>query len=185
MSGKISPLIWTLFFLMCLFALIISAISYSYAIFLLLLPVLVILLVICLIRFHPRSTQPNIAHLLAATGLLVIWGYLFQVGDSLGDDVRWSIWSASYKRNVISTPASPADVSDPNPRHMFWRGWGGMGMDNEADLVFDNSGVLARAVADISHNEKTVYGCPVARISQLERNWYIVTLFTNEGWPGC
>lgn len=185
MSCKISPLIWSLLFLACLFALFISAISYSHALFLLLLPVLVILLVVCLIRFHPRSTQPNIARLLAAAGLLVIWGYLSQMGDNLGDDVRWSIWSASYKRNVISRPASPANVFDPNPHHMLWRLWGGMGFDEEADLVFDNSGVLARASAESSHKERIVYGCPVAGISQLERDWYIVTLFANEGWPGC
>ena len=56
-----------------------------------------------------------------------------------------------------------------------------MGMDNEADLVFDNSGVLARAAAEPGHDEKTVYGCAVAGINQLERDWYVVTLFTNEG----
>ena len=177
--------LWPLLCLMCFVALFSSAVSYSYEALLFLLPITVILLVTCLVRFFSQSSRRNTGYLLVAIIMLVIWGYFFKRGDQFADDVRWLIWSENYKRNVISRVASPADVSDPNPKHILWRAWGELGMDSEADLVYDTSGTLSQIAAENSHNEKIVYGCPVADVHQLESNWYIITLYTNEGWPDC
>lgn len=170
---------------MCFVALFGSAVSYSHVALLFLLPIIAVLLVICLVRFFSQSMRRNTGRLLAAIIMLVIWSYFFKMGDHSGDDVRWSIWSENYKRSVISRAASPADVFDPNPKHILWRSWGEMGMDSEVDLVYDNSGTLSQIAAENSHKEKTVYGCSVVDVHQLESNWYVVTLYTNEGWPGC
>ena len=59
-------------------------------------------------------------------------------------------------------------------KHILWRAWGGMGMDSEADLVYDNSGALSQIATENSHNKETVYGCPVVDVHQLESNWYVV-----------
>lgn len=69
------------------------------------------------------------------------------------------------------------DVFDPNPRHILWRVWGGMGADTEADLVFDKTGTLAQAAT----GPHRIYGCDVQDVRQLEHVWFIVTLYTNNG----
>lgn len=163
-----------------------SALFYMHATFLLLLPVLVVFFVVCLIRVVLKPTRNHkLIHLLVAAGLLASWGRLSKAGDCFGDDLRWSIWSSRYKRSVDTRPASAGDFADPNPRHMLWRVWGGLGIDFEADLVFDQSSTLAQAADAKSYDMKKVYGCNVEGVHQLERNWYIVTLYANEGWPGC
>lgn len=73
------------------------------------------------------------------------------------------------------------DRYNPNPRHMLWRVWGGMGADTEADLVFDSTGDLAKAAIGLHR----VYGCDVQDVRQLEHDWFIVSFYANEGWPGC
>lgn len=162
-----------------------SATFYECVIFMLLLPVLVISFIVCLIRFCWRPMrQPGMIHFFVATAMLVIWGFLFKAGDHFGDDIRWSIWSASYKERVYSEPTSQADTN-ANIRHMLWRVWGGLGMDTEADLVFDPDSALARTPTERPNNKKSAFGCRVVDVHQLERSWYVVTLFANEGWPGC
>jgi hypothetical protein len=162
-----------------------SATFYERVIFMLLLPVLVISFIVCLIRFCWRPMpQATMIRFLFATAMLVIWGFLFEAGDHFGDDIRWSIWSASYKERVHSGSTLQADT-DANIRHMLWRVWGGLGTDTEADLVFDPGSALARTATERPNNKKSAFRCPVVDVHQLERSWYIVTLFANESWPGC
>ena len=167
-------------------ALLGSALLYLYMTLLLLLPVLVVFFIVRLIRFGLRPTRKSrLADLLVAICLIGIWVGFVRVGDNFGDVVRWSIWSESYKRTVNFQPAALVDSLDPNPRHILWRVWGGLGMDNEADLVFDRSGALAQTAAETVKQKKVIYGCEVVDVRQLEPDWFIVTLFTNAGWPGC
>ena len=68
---------------------------------------------------------------------------------------------------------------------MLWRVWGGLGTDEEADLAFDRSGALARVAAESWNAKKIVYDCQVVYVRQLEPDWFIVSLYANQGWPGC
>ncbi|NPD69168.1 hypothetical protein HPQ61_20845 [Acetobacteraceae bacterium] len=169
------------------FATITSAFFYIDMVFLLLLlPVVAVFFIVCLIRFSLQPTKkPKLIRLFAAVCVAVLWGYLFRAGHHFGDDLHWAAWSSSYKRNLYLANAPSDNPAGLYPPHMLWRVWGGFGADTEADLVFDHSAAVAQTAAKSRHDNKSVYGCQVVDVHQLEHDWYIVELYANEGWPGC
>jgi hypothetical protein len=108
--------------------------------------------------------------------ILLFWKY-FEVKT----EVRWLLSSRRYKSEVSSQPTPP----NGELKHIEWDAWGWAGQDTTVYLVSDPSDSLSPAAS--THLSGKVVGipCEVFKITQLESQWYIVTLYANEDWSQC
>jgi len=96
------------------------------------------------------------------------------------DDVRWLFGAADYQRRVLAQPIS----QHGDLQHVEWGGWGIAGQETTVFLVYDPADNLATAKRDQS-GEYVGIPCEVPSVRALERNWYLVTFYTNADWTNC
>jgi hypothetical protein len=148
----------------------------------LVMPCLALLLLVLLVLLMFRRTRGLAANLLVGTLLLVgitTIGWRFQA--TLRPKLRWSIYSQTFKRQVLAQPSNPSG----DFKHIEWDGWGGGPVgDWSVYVVFDPTDSLN---AEAGHkNPGRIRGipCEAENIQKLEPHWYSVTLM-NAWWERC
>jgi hypothetical protein len=92
-------------------------------------------------------------------------------------ELRWLAASQYWKSQVFKQ--SPEDAS--GVKTVIWDGWGMFAQDTDAYLVFSPDDQLH----NYSPSNLSGLPCPVWRVQRLEKLWYSVTFYTNEGWGAC
>src|SRR5579862_5282981 len=85
--------------------------------------------------------------------------------------LRWRLWPAEYKAQVLAQPASP----DGDFKHIEWDEWGfGPVADTTLYLVFDPADSLAAELKEHRSGKFSGIPCEVPRVRRLESHWYTV-----------
>jgi hypothetical protein len=118
--------------------------------------------------------------LVVCVGAVLFWA-AYQVSFTVRAPVRWALHRSEFKARVESLPEPP----NGELKHLDWDGWGFTGMDTEVYLVFDPGESLAALAS--SHRSGKVAGVPCEfwYARRLEKNWYAVVFFTDQGWGDC
>lgn len=92
------------------------------------------------------------------------------------DFITWQYRAEKYR--TISK--QPTEASLP---HAIWRQWGFLSVWTEAYLVFDK----ADALASFAFRGGNVPGVPCGawHVFPLQRQWYVVTLYSGQAWDAC
>lgn len=96
------------------------------------------------------------------------------------DEGRWLLKRGEYTKQVLAQPSSPRREL----KHIEWGGWGWAGQDTNVYLVYDPTDKLAEA----GKNKPGKFAgipCDVPSVRALERDWYLVTFYTNTSWNNC
>jgi hypothetical protein len=118
--------------------------------------------------------------LLVAT---VLAGYLWcsieqgRSGLDLRCAARWAWCSRQLKEEVVSLPQPPAGGLS----HILWEDFGGMGAHTQMYLVFSPDDRLRR----YSPGDLSGLPCEVWKVHRLEKQWYMVKLYSNDRWDSC
>jgi branched-subunit amino acid ABC-type transport system permease component len=110
--------------------------------------------------------------------------FLFDIGHPIAirSTARWLVWSHDYKARVIAQPSPP----NGELKHIEWDGWGILGMDTSAFLVFDPADSLSVASSSNQSGKFNGIPCRVFRVRRLEAHWYTVIYNTGPAyWDGC
>jgi hypothetical protein len=92
-------------------------------------------------------------------------------------EVRWLYDSRLWKQRVLEEPARSPD----GLKCAIWDGWGMFAQDTDVYLVYSPDDALR------NYSPTNLRGLPkpVWHVQRLEKYWYSVTSFTNDGWDGC
>ena len=150
--------------------------GYGMGVFLYLLLAAPIVTVAVLVVAAFRVRKQTLAVLtMAATYALVMWG-LNITADTLNTRGRWFIHATRYKAEVISQPVP----SRGSLKHIEWYSDGFPGAGNTVGyLVFDPSDSL------MVSGKSGSLPCEVARVTRLEKSWYVVLFYTDSEWDDC
>jgi hypothetical protein len=90
-------------------------------------------------------------------------------------DLRWMAGSRYFKSKVLEASGCG------DWKTALWDGWGMFAQDTNVYLVFSPDDGLR------NYSPAHLQGLPVpvAQVQRLERGWYSVTFYTNEGWEDC
>jgi hypothetical protein len=120
--------------------------------------------------FAPRNTSYLIVGVLALAATLAF-------SEKISSAVRWFIWSHSYKAKVLRQAYANDEF-----RHVQWDQMGWAGQNTTEYLVFDPTDSLLAAAQSGQPGKFAGVPCDVARVRQLETNWYRIQFYTNETW---
>lgn len=105
--------------------------------------------------------------------VVLVWNY-----SPIRTSIKWSVWSRSYKSEVLAQAASASG----DLKHVEWDGWGWAGQDTTIYLVFDPTDSLSLAASSHKSGKFSGLPCEVSLVRQLESHWYAVQFYTNEYW---
>jgi hypothetical protein len=133
-------------------------------------PVTVLILIVLAFKTKRRARWVRFA--LLCCFALVGWQMLGH-SEVVRSESRWLIDSRHWKEAVLATP-----VTDSGLKWVVWDGWGMFAQDTDVYLVFSPDDELR------NYSPTNLHGlpCPVWRVQRLEKQWYSVTFYTNEGW---
>jgi hypothetical protein len=108
--------------------------------------------------------------------VLLSW-QMFEHMAAIRSEGRWLAASGYWKEEALKEPA----MNDSGIKCLIWDGWGGMGASTDVYLVFSRDDGLR------NYSPSSLNGLPqpVWKVERLEKQWYSVTFYTNEGWDGC
>jgi len=134
-------------------------------------PIALVFLLVCAVRRQGRSRVAVV--LMICFYLLTSWPILRR-SETLRTEVRWITASNYWKAKVLQQPSQPVS----GMKYVIWGGWGMFAQDTDVYLVFSPDDKL------YDHSASNLGGlpCPVWRVQRLEKQWYSVTFYTNEGW---
>jgi hypothetical protein len=115
---------------------------------------------------------------LAIAAFTIAWGF-----DYLGwhSRAKWLLSASEYKTKVTSEPIG----QDNSLRHLEWDGWGFAGKETVVYLVFDPKDQLLHASSTGTSGKYPGIPCEVYRVRRLEKDWYVVEFYTEQGWDNC
>jgi hypothetical protein len=108
--------------------------------------------------------------------VLLSWQMLKHSAE-IRSESRWLSSSRTWKAEVLKQPSRTTS----GVRYVVWDGWGMFAQDTDVYLVFSPDDGLRK----YSPSNLSGLPCPVWRVQRLEKQWYSVTFYTNEGWDGC
>lgn len=121
-------------------------------------------------------TLLGVAFVCTVVSISLFWNHY-----ALRTTYRWAFHASAYKRRLFAR-----HDSDPNGMiYMDWDGWGMAGSDTEAYLVHDPTDRLRFSSRGRYGLRAQGLACEVWKIRRLEKEWYSVVFFTNEGWGAC
>ena len=123
-----------------------------------------------------RSKRLLALSLFAVIAFVLVWNY-----SAVQTEARWLLSSRHYKSDMLSRPAPP----DGELKHIEWDAWGWEGENTTVYLVFDPIDSLSLAAATHESGKFAGIPCDVPKVSRLERQWYVVTFYTNKEWGRC
>jgi hypothetical protein len=126
--------------------------------------------------FRARARTRLICFVLMCSYALANW-QLAKHWEDTRSELRWLIDPGSWKAKVMQQPVR----ADSGIRCAIWDGWGFAGEDTDVYLIYSpNDGLL-------NYSPSTLNGLPqpVSHVQRLERQWYSVTFYTDQGWDGC
>jgi hypothetical protein len=91
---------------------------------------------------------------------------------------RWVIASGKYQNLVLQQKPDRGS----GLRHLEWDGWGWAGMDTSVQLVYDPTDSLGRELKQNPNGRFAEVALKTAKVQRLGKNWYSLTLYTNEPW---
>ena len=118
--------------------------------------------------------------LLVCLGALVFWA-AYAVSFTVRAPVRWALFRGEFKEEVQSLPEPP----NGELKHIDWDGWGFTGSETEVYLVFDPKDSLAGVAASGHPGKAGGVPCEFWEARRLEKSWYAVVFFTDQGWGDC
>jgi hypothetical protein len=92
-------------------------------------------------------------------------------------ELRWLVNARTWKSEVLQEQPR----SNDGLRCLIWDSWGMFAQDTDVYLVFSPDDSLR----NYSPSNLSGLPGPVWRMQRLEKQWYSVTFFTNDGWNGC
>jgi hypothetical protein len=107
---------------------------------------------------------------------LVNW-QVFRLSEAIRSEVRWLVDSEYWKAKVLKEPAHAGSKM----QCLIWDGWGMFAQDTDVYLIFSPDDRLR----NYSPSNLSGLPVPVWHVQRLEKQWYSVTFYTNEGWDGC
>jgi len=107
---------------------------------------------------------------------LTSWQMLRHI-ETIRAEPRWLVSSRHWKEAVGEQPAMDAS----GMKCLTWDTWGWVDIRTEAYLVFSPDDALR------NYSPTHLSGLPqeVSQVQRLEKQWYSVTFYANEGWKGC
>jgi hypothetical protein len=124
-----------------------------------------------------EKVRRRLQALLMLAAFLIVPTLLLSNYSLIRDHARWFFLSAGYKAKVLAQPA-PGKL-----KYADWDSWGFAGVgDTVAYLVFDATDSLL--AASESRPPVTAAGlpCEVFRVRRLDRQWYVVLLYSETFW---
>jgi hypothetical protein len=89
-------------------------------------------------------------------------------------ELRWIGEARSWKDETLQRPSEPGS----GIKWVVWDGWGMFAQDTDVYLVFDpDDGLRNYSPSHLNGLPK-----PVWKVQRLEKQWYSVTFFTEDGW---
>jgi hypothetical protein len=119
--------------------------------------------------------------LLALSVFVVIASFLVWNFSEAKTEARWLLSSRRYKSEVYAQPTPTGGEF----KHIELDGWGWAGQDTTVYLVFDPADSLSLAASTHLFGKFAGIPCEVLKVSRLESQWYVVTLYTNQDWGHC
>lgn len=123
-----------------------------------------------------RSTRLLALSVFVVIASILVWNF-----SEVKTEARWLLLSRRYKSEVFAQPTPTAGEF----KHIEWDGWGWAGQDTTAYLVFDPTDSLSLAASTHHSGKFAGIPCEIPKVSRLERQWYVVTFYTNEDWGRC
>jgi hypothetical protein len=140
----------------------------------LIVPLASIVLIVLMIR--RRGSARRLCLAILCCYALLSWQML-KHSVEIRSEVRWLAGSRSWKAEVLKQPPRTAS----GMKCLIWDGWGMFAQDTDVYLVFSpNDGLKTYSPSNLGGLPS-----PVWRVQRLEKQWYSVTFYTNEGWDGC
>lgn len=133
-------------------------------------------LLLAVFVFKGRRKSRWISLVLLCSYLFCNWPNLMKQ-EALRSEARWLTNSRKWREKVLESPA----CLESGMRFVLWDGWGEFGSDTNVYLVYSPKDELR------NYTPASLSGLPrpVWRVHRLERDWYSVTFYTNDGFDPC
>lgn len=102
---------------------------------------------------------------------------IWKHSETIRSEMRWLVGSRQWKETVLDQSA----MTQSGMKCVIWDGWGMFAQDTDVYLVFSPDDELR----NYSPSHLSGLPIPVWNVHRLERDWYSITFYTNEGWDGC
>ena len=136
----------------------------------------VALLIMAVLILRGSRTTKLFGLVLLCLCVLLTWQIL-EHSEEIRSEMRWLVGSGQWKN--IGLDQSPNTLS--GMKCVIWDGWGMFAQDTNVYLVYSPDDALR----NYSPSNLSGLPSPVSRVQRLERYWYSVTFYTDEGWDHC
>ncbi len=128
-----------------------------------------------------NKKTPRLSLLLVLPVFWAVTWIQFMNSFQLRSAARWTFAASNYEAEVLAQPIP----KNGELRHIGWDGWGFVGEDTVAYLVFDPHDALVNPLLSRPPGKFPGIPCAVYRIHRLEAHWFTVLFYTNSNWDHC
>jgi hypothetical protein len=144
-------------------------------------PIVSIVLLVCAVVVAFKSRAEGASIFVAVVVYAALSLFLYYNVFTLRTTARWLFGSHFYKARVLAQPTP----SDGLLKHIEWDGWGFVGIETDAYLVFDPTDSLSTAANSHAPGKYPGLPCHVHRVRRMESHYYVVLFYTEQFWDSC